>query len=94
MRNRRRHVARAHTASDEASGGLFLGALLEHRLEADLAKAMLSWPATKGFELGSGFAGARMRGSVGGGGGMEEIMIGPKGPIFKIAKIAGIMGAK
>ena len=33
------------------------------RLEADLAKAMLSIPATKGFEIGSGFAGARMRGS-------------------------------
>ena len=33
------------------------------RLEADLAKAMLSLPATKGFEVGSGFAGTRMRGS-------------------------------
>jgi chorismate synthase len=31
------------------------------RLEADLAKAMLSLPATKGFEIGSGFAGARLR---------------------------------
>ncbi len=33
------------------------------RLEADLAKAMLSLPATKGFEIGSGFAGAAQRGS-------------------------------
>ena len=33
------------------------------RLEADLAKAMLSLPATKGFEIGSGFAGAQLRGS-------------------------------
>lgn len=33
------------------------------RLEADLAKAMLSLPATKGFEVGSGFAGTRLRGS-------------------------------
>ena len=33
------------------------------RLEADLAKAMMSLPATKGFEIGSGFAGVRMRGS-------------------------------
>ena len=33
------------------------------RLEADLAKAMLSLPATKGFEIGSGFAAARMMGS-------------------------------
>jgi chorismate synthase len=30
---------------------------------ADLAKAMLSLPATKGFEIGSGFAATRMRGS-------------------------------
>ncbi len=34
------------------------------RLEAKLAHAMLSIPATKGFEIGSGFAGARMRGSL------------------------------
>ena len=33
------------------------------RLDALLAQAMLSIPATKGFEIGSGFAGARMRGS-------------------------------
>ena len=33
------------------------------RLEADLGKAMLSIPATKGFEIGSGFAGTRLRGS-------------------------------
>ncbi len=32
------------------------------RLEADLGKAMLSLPATKGFEIGSGFAGAEMTG--------------------------------
>lgn len=33
------------------------------KLEADLAKAMLSIPACKGFELGSGFAGSALRGS-------------------------------
>ena len=33
------------------------------KLEADLAKAMLSIPATKGFEIGSGFSATRMRGS-------------------------------
>lgn len=33
------------------------------RLEADLGKAMLSLPASKGFEIGSGFAGIRMTGS-------------------------------
>ena len=33
------------------------------KLEADLAKAMLSLPATKGFEIGSGFSSTKMRGS-------------------------------
>jgi chorismate synthase len=33
------------------------------KLEAKLAQAMLSLPATKGFEIGSGFAGTRMLGS-------------------------------
>jgi len=32
------------------------------RLEADLAKAMLSLPASKGFEIGSGFAGTELTG--------------------------------
>jgi chorismate synthase len=34
------------------------------KLEAGLARAMLSIPATKGFEIGSGFAGTRMHGSI------------------------------
>jgi chorismate synthase len=33
------------------------------KLEARLAQAMLSLPATKGFEIGSGFAGTRLLGS-------------------------------
>ncbi len=33
------------------------------KLEADLAKAMMSLPATKGFEIGSGFAGTLLTGS-------------------------------
>ena len=33
------------------------------KLEANLAGAMLSLPATKGFEIGSGFAGTRQKGS-------------------------------
>jgi chorismate synthase len=40
-----------------------LGEPVFDKLEADLAKAMLSLPATKGFEIGSGFAGSRMTGS-------------------------------
>lgn len=33
------------------------------RLEADLGKAMLSLPATKGFEIGSGFGGTMLTGA-------------------------------
>jgi chorismate synthase len=40
-----------------------LGEPVFDRLDAELAKAMLSLPATKGFEIGSGFAGTRLRGS-------------------------------
>ncbi len=41
-----------------------LGEPVFDRLEADLAKAMLSLPASKGFEIGSGFAGTRLTGST------------------------------
>ncbi len=41
-----------------------LGEPVFDRLSADLAKAMLSINATKGFEIGSGFAGVELRGSV------------------------------
>lgn len=34
------------------------------KLEAKLAQAMMSLPATKAFEVGSGFSGTRMRGSA------------------------------
>lgn len=40
-----------------------LGEPVFDKLEADLAKAMLSLPASKGFEIGSGFAGTHMTGS-------------------------------
>lgn len=40
-----------------------LGEPVFDRLEADLAKAMLSLPATKGFEVGSGFEGTLLTGS-------------------------------
>jgi chorismate synthase len=39
-----------------------LGEPVFDRLDADLAKAMLSLPAAKGFEIGSGFAGTRLTG--------------------------------
>ncbi len=41
-----------------------LGSPVFDKLEADLAKAMLSLPAAKGFESGSGYAGTRLRGSA------------------------------
>jgi len=40
-----------------------LGEPVFDKFEADLAKAMLSLPATKGFEIGSGFEGTLMKGS-------------------------------
>jgi chorismate synthase len=40
-----------------------LGEPVFDRLEADLAKAMLSLPATKGFEIGSGYMGTTLKGS-------------------------------
>jgi chorismate synthase len=40
-----------------------LGDPVFDRLEANLAKAMLSLPATKGFEIGSGFEGTKLCGS-------------------------------
>jgi chorismate synthase len=39
-----------------------LGEPVFDRLDADLAKAMLSLPAAKGFEVGSGFRGTRLTG--------------------------------
>jgi len=41
-----------------------LGEPVFDKLEADLAKAIMSLPACKGFEIGSGFAGSRMQGSA------------------------------
>ncbi len=40
-----------------------LGDPVFDRLEADLAKAMMSLPATKGFEIGSGFSSIELKGS-------------------------------
>jgi chorismate synthase len=41
-----------------------LGEPVFDKMDADLAKAMLSLPACKGIEIGSGFAGTEMLGSV------------------------------
>eukprot|EP00742_Colponemidia_sp_Colp-10_P009271 GILJ01010098.1.p1 GENE.GILJ01010098.1~~GILJ01010098.1.p1 ORF type:complete len:473 (-),score=76.56 GILJ01010098.1:157-1575(-) len=60
-------------ADNDSTGGVLtcvctnvpigLGEPCFDKLQAQLAHAMLSLPATKGFELGSGFAGTRLRGS-------------------------------
>ncbi|TNE84963.1 MAG: chorismate synthase [Deltaproteobacteria bacterium] len=41
-----------------------LGDPVFDKLDADLAKAMISLPAAKGFEVGSGFAGTALKGSA------------------------------
>ncbi|MBV5318039.1 MAG: chorismate synthase [Desulfobulbaceae bacterium] len=61
-------------AAKDSTGGILtcvcrnvpvgLGEPVFDKLEARLAQAMLSLPATKGFDIGSGFAGTRMRGSM------------------------------
>jgi chorismate synthase len=53
-----------------------LGEPVFHRVEAELARAFLSLPATKGFEIGSGFAGTRLRGSA-----HNDLFHGPAGHI-------------
>jgi chorismate synthase len=40
-----------------------LGSPVFDKLEADLAKSVMSLPASKGFEIGSGFAGTQLTGS-------------------------------
>ncbi|KAJ7558315.1 hypothetical protein O6H91_04G033000 [Diphasiastrum complanatum] len=40
-----------------------LGSPVFDKLEAELAKGLMSLPATKGFEIGSGFSGSKMTGS-------------------------------
>jgi chorismate synthase len=60
-------------AAGDSVGGVILGLArgvpsgwgepVFDKLEADLAKAMLSLPASKGFEIGSGFAGTLLTGT-------------------------------
>ncbi|MDR3228638.1 MAG: chorismate synthase [Puniceicoccales bacterium] len=66
-------IAAARDAGDSVGGVIRcrvrgapagLGEPVFDRLEADLAKAMLSIPASKGFEIGSGFAGVLLAGSA------------------------------
>ena len=65
-------IARAKTRGDSVGGCIMcycfhpptgLGEPVFDKLEADLAKGMMSLPATKGFEIGSGFKATDMFGS-------------------------------
>ncbi len=61
-----------------------LGEPVFDRLEADLAKAMLSLPATKGFEIGSGFAGASLKGSQ-----HNDIYVNKRGKVGTLTNRSG-----
>ncbi len=61
-----------------------LGEPVFDRLEADLAKAMLSLPATKGFEIGSGFAGTRLKGSQ-----HNDIFVNKRGGVGTVTNRSG-----
>jgi chorismate synthase len=61
-----------------------LGEPVFDKMEAKLAQAMLSIPATKGFEIGSGFAGTRMRGSS-----HNDLFIAKKGRLGTASNFSG-----
>lgn len=66
-----------------------LGEPVMDKIDADLAKAMLSIPATKGFEIGSGFAGTTLRGSEHN----DAFVAGPDGePIPETNRSGGVLG--
>lgn len=90
----RERVAAARKAGDSVGGivaaradgvPLGLGEPIFDKLEADLAKAMLSIPAVKGFEIGSGFAGTRMLGSQHN----DPFVPGPEGTIVTTSNYSG-----
>jgi chorismate synthase len=66
-----------------------LGAPIYDKLDADLAKAMMSINAVKGVEIGSGFAAARLRGEEN----ADEMRAGNDGrPRFLSNHAGGILG--
>ena len=66
-----------------------LGEPVFDKLDAELAKAMMSLPATKGFEIGSGFAGTRMTGLAHN----DPFVPGPDGaPLQTSNRSGGIQG--
>jgi len=65
-----------------------LGEPVYDRLDADLAKAMMSINAVKGVEIGAGFAAARLRGEEN----ADEIVIEDGRPHFLSNHAGGILG--
>ncbi len=65
-----------------------LGEPIYDKLDADLAKAMMSINAVKGVEIGSGMAAARLRGEEN----ADEIRMGNSGPRFLSNHAGGILG--
>ncbi len=65
-----------------------LGEPVFDKLDADLAKGMLSLPAAKGFEIGSGFAGTRMTGLAHN----DPFVPGPDGPTTATNRSGGVQG--
>ncbi|SEH46623.1 chorismate synthase [Magnetospirillum fulvum] len=66
-----------------------LGAPVYDKLDADLAKAMMSINAVKGVEIGAGFAAAALSGEEN----ADEMRIGPDGqPCFLSNRAGGILG--
>ena len=66
-----------------------LGEPVFDKLDAELAKAMLSLPASKGFEIGSGFAGTRMTGLAHN----DPFEVGPDGrPVTTTNHSGGVQG--
>lgn len=66
-----------------------LGAPVYDKLDADLAKAMMSINAVKGVEIGAGFAAAALSGEDN----ADEMRIGPDGqPCFLSNRAGGILG--
>ncbi len=65
-----------------------LGEPIYDKLDADLAKAMMSINAVKGVEIGAGFASAALRGEDN----ADEIRMGNAGPRFLSNQAGGILG--
>ena len=65
-----------------------LGEPVYDKLDADLAKAMMSINAVKGVEIGAGFAAAALRGEAN----ADEIRMGNDGPRFLSNHAGGILG--